>query len=165
MSSDQSIQKDESSESQSRNQLIQQSNNLSTNQSHQFSDCSLEQLRQRQEQFCADRDWHQFHTPRNLLLALVGEVGELSEIFQWKGEVGVGLPEFSEAERTHVGEEMADCLLYLIRMADRCNIDLSAAVLNKIEKNARKYPADQAKGRSDKYHAYQQAKHASQRNK
>ena len=89
------------------------------------------------------------------MLALVGEVGELSEIFQWKGEVTPGLPEFSEHERTHVGEELSDCLLYLVRLADVCGVNLSRAVSDKIAKNAAKYPSDRCRGSADKYTAYQ----------
>mmetsp|Transcript_16496 Transcript_16496/g.24843 ORF Transcript_16496/g.24843 Transcript_16496/m.24843 type:complete len:173 (+) Transcript_16496:85-603(+) len=105
-------------------------------------------------EFAEERDWNQFHLPRNLLLALVGEVGELSEIFQWKGEVKPGCPSFKEEERVHLGEELSDVLLYLIRLADRCNIDLASAVIRKMKMNAEKYPAKQARGRSDKYTAY-----------
>jgi dCTP diphosphatase len=122
-----------------------------------WSPGSLQQIRARQREFAAARDWDQFHTPRNLLLALVGEVGELAEIFQWRGEkASVGLPEFSEAEKHHVGEELSDVLLYLIRLADVCGIDLSEAVLAKIARNAAKYPADKARGSSAKYTAYQE---------
>lgn len=71
----------------------------------------------------------QFHSPRNLLLALVGEVGELSECFQWKGEVAVGLPSFSGKEKQHVGEELADVLIYLVRLADRCDVNLTTATI------------------------------------
>jgi dCTP diphosphatase len=99
----------------------------------------------RQREFAKVRDWDQFHTPRNLALALVGEVGELCEIFQWKGEVEPGLPGFSAREIEHVGEEMSDVLLYLTRMADRCGIDLGEAVVSKLEKNARKYPSEQVR--------------------
>ena len=97
----------------------------------------------------------QFHQPRNLLLALVGEVGELSEIFQWKGEVAPGLPDFLEGERIHVGEELSDCLLYLVRLADVCGINLSQAVSDKIKKNAANYPVERCHGSADKYTAYQ----------
>mmetsp|Transcript_1467 Transcript_1467/g.1939 ORF Transcript_1467/g.1939 Transcript_1467/m.1939 type:complete len:148 (-) Transcript_1467:31-474(-) len=106
-----------------------------------FSSLDLEHLRAKQEQWVNERDWNRFHTPRNLLLALVGEVGELSECFQWKGEVQDGLPDWTEHEKTHLGEEMSDVLIYLTRLADKCGIDLSAAVLRKIELNSRKYPA------------------------
>lgn len=115
---------------------------------------SLERIREDMREFAEERDWNQFHSPRNLLLALVGEVGELSEIFQWKGEVRPGLPKFSDAERVHVGEEMSDVLLYLVRLADRCQIDLASAALRKMRRNAEKYPADKARGKSDKYTKY-----------
>ncbi|OMO55672.1 NTP pyrophosphohydrolase MazG, putative catalytic core [Corchorus capsularis] len=91
--------------------------------------------------FAKERDWDQFHSPRNLLLALVGEVGELSEIFQWKGEVPKGLPDWKEEEKVHLGEELSDVLLYLVRLSDICGIDLGKAALRKVELNAIKYPA------------------------
>lgn len=115
---------------------------------------SLDHFRARMHAFADERDWHQYHTPRNLVLALVGEVGELSELFQWRGEVAPGLPEFSSDERQHVGEELADVLLYLVRLADRCGVDLAAAAEAKMEKNAAKYPAERCKGSSAKYSAY-----------
>jgi dCTP diphosphatase len=70
----------------------------------------------------------------------VGEVGELSEIFQWRGEVDRGLPNWEESDKEHLGEELSDVLLYLIRLADICGIDLADAASKKIVKNAIKYP-------------------------
>jgi len=70
----------------------------------------LEHLRQELADFAKERDWDQFHAPRNLLLAMVGEVGELCECFQWKGEVAEGLPDWKEEKRTHLGQELADIL-------------------------------------------------------
>ncbi|KAE9592141.1 hypothetical protein Lal_00012975 [Lupinus albus] len=102
---------------------------------------SLDLLKQIMAQFAKDRDWDQFHSPRNLLLALVGEVGELSEIFQWKGEVPKGLPDWKEEEKVHLGEELSDVLLYLVRLSDICGVDLGKAALRKVELNAIKYPA------------------------
>ncbi|RXH96407.1 hypothetical protein DVH24_008911 [Malus domestica] len=72
--------------------------------------------------------------------AQVGEVGELSEIFQWKGEVARGLPNWTSDEKEHLEEELSDVLLYLIQLADVCGLDLGQAALTKIVKNARKYP-------------------------
>ncbi|MED6194357.1 hypothetical protein PIB30_027743 [Stylosanthes scabra] len=72
--------------------------------------------------------------------AQVGEVGELSEIFQWKGEVAKGLPNWSEDEKEHLEEELSDVLLYLVQLADVCGLDLGQAALTKILKNANKYP-------------------------
>ncbi|XP_038897239.1 dCTP pyrophosphatase 1 [Benincasa hispida] len=101
---------------------------------------SLEVLRMKMAEFSKERNWDRFHSPRNLLLALVGEVGELSEIFQWKGEVPKGLPEWEEEEKKHLGEELSDVLLYLVRLSDICGIDLAKAALRKLELNAIKYP-------------------------
>eukprot|EP01083_Nonionella_stella_P001874 5380_1 len=117
-------------------------------------DITIDSIKQMISQFASDRDWEQYHTPRNLLLALVGEIGELSEIFQWKGECKTGLPTFSKTEKIHLGEEMADCLIYLCRMADVCGINLKHAVLDKMEKNNNKYPAHIVKGSSKKYTEY-----------
>ncbi|BBH04000.1 hypothetical protein Prudu_015022, partial [Prunus dulcis] len=101
---------------------------------------SLQELRDRLAEFAQVRGWDQYHSPRNLLLALVGEVGELSEIFQWKGEVARGLPNWTCDEKEHLEEELSDVLLYLIQLADVCGLDLGKAALSKIVKNARKYP-------------------------
>ncbi|XP_019854168.1 PREDICTED: dCTP pyrophosphatase 1-like isoform X2 [Amphimedon queenslandica] len=117
------------------------------------SSLSLEQIK-KQNQFSMERDWEQYHTPRNLLLALVGEVGELSEIFQWKGEVDVGLPGWSHKDRAHVGEELSDILIYLIELAEKCHIDLPSAVLRKFELNFKKYPPEKVYGSSKKYTEY-----------
>ncbi|GMH08063.1 hypothetical protein Nepgr_009903 [Nepenthes gracilis] len=112
---------------------------------------TLEELRMKTAEFAKERDWDQFHSPRNLLLALVGEVGELSEIFQWKGEVPRGLPGWSDEERQHLGEELSDVLLYLVRLADICGVDLGKAALRKLELNAIKYPVNLCKGSSKKH--------------
>ena len=123
--------------------------------SRTFSHVTLDSLRATIGRFAEERDWDQFHQPRNLLLALVGEVGELAEIFQWKGETECGLPGWSDREREHLGEELSDVLLYLVRLADRCGIDLAAAAERKMGLNRQKYPADLARGSSAKYTAYE----------
>ena len=76
----------------------------------------------------------QFHTPRNILLAMVGEVGELCECFQWRGDAGAeaGLPGWEEKKRDALGDEMADVLLYLVRLADKCAVDLPGATRRKV---------------------------------
>ncbi|XP_028753713.1 dCTP pyrophosphatase 1-like [Neltuma alba] len=103
-------------------------------------DVSLQEISRRLAEFAEIRGWDQYHSPRNLLLALVGEVGELSEIFQWKGEVEKGLPNWSRDDKEHLEEELSDVLLYLVRLADVCGLDLGQAALTKIVKNAQKYP-------------------------
>ncbi|KAK8812586.1 hypothetical protein WA538_003800 [Blastocystis sp. DL] len=115
---------------------------------------TLEDLRKRIETFAKERDWDQFHTPRNLLLAMMGEVGEVCEIMQWKGEMESGVPELTEDEKVHLGEELSDVLIYLIRLSDRCGVDLPQAALRKMVLNAKKYPADKVKGSSKKYNEY-----------
>ncbi|CAH8261825.1 unnamed protein product [Arabidopsis lyrata] len=102
---------------------------------------SLQTLSKKMDDFAKARDWEKYHSPRNLLLAMVGEVGELSEIFQWKGEVARGCPDWKEEEKVHLGEELSDVLLYLVRLSDACGVDLGKAALRKIELNAIKYPA------------------------
>jgi dCTP diphosphatase len=118
---------------------------------------TLESLRAQLAAFARARDWDQFHTPRNVLLAMCGEVGELAELFQWRGDAGCppGLAPWTEADKTHLGEEMADVLLYLVRLADRCGVDLPRAAEEKLLKNGRKYPADRCRGSAAKYHAYE----------
>ncbi|KAG6475301.1 hypothetical protein ZIOFF_064519 [Zingiber officinale] len=81
---------------------------------------------------------------------LVGEVGELSEIFQWKGEVAKGLPDWGEEEKQHLGEELSDVLLYLVRLSDMCGVDLGEAALRKLDLNAAKYPVHLCKASSMK---------------
>lgn len=84
-------------------------------------------------------------------LKQVGEVGELSEIFQWKGEVPKGLPDWKDEEKQHLGEELSDVLLYLVRLSDICGVDLGKAALRKVELNGLKYPVNLCKGSSRKY--------------
>ena len=120
---------------------------------------SLLAVRNRLRAFAQAREWDQFHTPRNICLALVGEVGELCECFQWKGDAGaaLGLPNWEAKKRDALGEELADVLLYLVRLADKCDVDLAAVTAAKLAKNAQKYPADRVRGSSKKYNEYEAA--------
>lgn len=110
---------------------------------------ALHALRDRLRAFAAERDWDQFHSPKNLAMALIGEAGELIEHFQWLTEEQSRSLDAERRER--VAEELADVLLYLVRLADRLDIDLADAAWRKIEINARKYPADVARGSAKKY--------------
>lgn len=103
------------------------------------------------EQFAADRDWAQFHSPKNLVMALTGEVGELTEIFQWLTEAQSQAAGKDPRTAQAVKDELADVQLYLVRLASVLGIDLNEAVQQKLQKNARKYPVDKAKGSSKKY--------------
>ncbi|XP_066348393.1 uncharacterized protein [Miscanthus floridulus] len=109
-------------------------------------DVSLKELSKKLNDFAKERDWEKYHSPRNLLLAMIAEVGELSELFMWKGEVRKGLADWDEAEKEHLGEELSDVLLYLIRLSDMCGVDLGDAATRKIVKNAVKYPAPSKDG-------------------
>lgn len=101
--------------------------------------------------FAEERDWEQFHSPKNLAMALAGEAGELLEIFQWLTE-----DQSRELSQTIKGkakaeEELADIAIYLIRLCDKLDVDLQKAVDNKIKINSQKYPTALAKGNAIKY--------------
>lgn len=97
-------------------------------------------LRERTRQFARERDWEQFHTPKNLAMALSVEVAELAEHFQWL-QSGADA-ELNDAKRTAIRHELADVLLYLVQLADKMQVDLHAAAVEKMGLNATKYPAD-----------------------
>ncbi|XP_023835343.1 dCTP pyrophosphatase 1 [Salvelinus sp. IW2-2015] len=115
---------------------------------------TIDDIRRMQAEFTDERDWNQFHQPRNLLLAMVGEVGEVSELFQWRGEVTEGLPGWTDSEREHLAHELSDVLIYLVELAEKCHIDLPQAVLRKMALNRLKYPASKVHGSSKKYTEY-----------
>jgi len=110
---------------------------------------SIEELRAALQRFAEDRDWDQFHSPKNLAIALSVEAAELLEHFQWTPEAASEV--LTPDQHGKVREEIADVLLYLIRLADKLNNDLVAAASDKIQVNAAKYPVDKARGSSKKY--------------
>jgi NTP pyrophosphatase (non-canonical NTP hydrolase) len=111
----------------------------------------LDRLQQRLRDFARERDWEQFHSPKNLAVALAVEAAELLEPFQWMQEdESRQLPERA-FEYQQVKEEIADVFIYLVRLADQLQIDLDEVVEQKLARNAEKYPVHLAKGRSDKY--------------
>jgi NTP pyrophosphatase (non-canonical NTP hydrolase) len=114
----------------------------------------FQQLRDDIRQFVAERDWGQFHTPKNLASALCVEAAELLEPFQWlqngsKEELG-------EAKLAAVRHEMADVFVYLMHLADRLDVDMFEAVREKMVLNRRKYPAEQVRGDARKYDEYKE---------
>lgn len=112
----------------------------------------LMMLRDKLRDFALARDWDQFHSPKNLSMALMVEVAEMMEHFQWLTEAqSVGL---AKQDKDAVSEELADILLYLVRLADKLEVDLLDAALLKLEKNAIKYPADLVRGSAKKYSEY-----------
>ena len=112
----------------------------------------IEKLQQRLQAFADQRDWNQFHSPKNLAMALVVEAAELAEHFQWLTQQESYELEAGKLEQ--VGEELADIFVYLVRLADRLGVDLPAAVDRKIELNEQKYPAERVRGSARKYNEY-----------
>lgn len=109
----------------------------------------LEKLRNAVRQFADERDWDQFHSPKSLAIALAVEVAEVLEHFQWlKEEESKNL---SAAKHAEVKAEIADVFIYLVRLADKLNVDLIAAANEKIAANAKKYPIEKSKGSNKKY--------------
>jgi NTP pyrophosphatase (non-canonical NTP hydrolase) len=109
----------------------------------------IERLRDELRRFAAERDWQQFHSPKNLAMALSVEAAELLELFLWKPESPSKVLE--NEERARIREELADVMLYLVRLADQLDIDLLAAADDKLRLNADKYPVERSYGSSKKY--------------
>ena len=113
---------------------------------------SLQHLAEHLRQFAADRDWEQFHSPKNLAMALSVEVAEIAEHFQWLTEEQSR--DLDPAKRSEVAQELADSLIYLVRLADQLGIDLLEAAERKLAVNEQKYPAEQVRGSAKKYSEY-----------
>ncbi len=113
----------------------------------------LQILRERLQCFVAERDWNQFHSPKNLAMAMIVEAAELVEHFQWLTEAQSS--ELPAEKRVQVEQEIADTFIYLLRLADVLGFDLIDAAHRKMDINTLKYPVEKVKGRNDKYTAYQ----------
>jgi NTP pyrophosphatase (non-canonical NTP hydrolase) len=108
----------------------------------------IEDLQHRIREFARERDWEQFHTPKNLAMALSGEVGELVEIFQWlTPEEAAAVMESARAG--DVEDELADVAIYLLRLADVLGVDLLDVTTRKLERNHDRFPASEVSGRAD----------------
>lgn len=103
------------------------------------------------EQFASERNWAQFHSPKNLVMALTGEVGELSEVFQWMTEAESKAAAKNPATAQAVKDELADVLMYLVRLSSVLGVDLNDVVQEKLKINAEKYPVEKSKNTSKKY--------------
>lgn len=110
---------------------------------------TVEALQQRLAAFAAERDWDQFHSPKNLTMGLCSEAGELSEHFRWLTETQSR--ELDPTQHEAVSRELADIQIYLLLLAHKLDIDLLQATAEKIEENAAKYPVEQARGHARKY--------------
>ena len=113
---------------------------------------SLDDLKQRLREFARERDWEQFHSPKNLAMALIVEAGELVEHFQWLTEAQSQA--LDPDKREQVARELADVFIYLVRLADRLDIDLMDAAQRKMVLNAQRYPADKVRGSAKKADDY-----------
>jgi dCTP diphosphatase len=111
---------------------------------------ALEDLAIELRRFAADREWERFHTPKNLAISLAIEVGEVLELVQWSSDAEIAARVESPDGRAAVAEELADVLIYLVRLADVLDIDLLEAASAKIKANAERYPAEEVRGSSAK---------------
>ena len=112
---------------------------------------NLEKVKKELKNFSSDRDWDQFHSVKNLAMALSVECSELLEIFQWMSEEDSNQIKNSPEKLQNVRDEIADVFVYLLRISEKLNIDLELAVTEKMIKNAEKYPIEKARGNSKKY--------------
>lgn len=121
----------------------------------EVADSDFDRIRKQVRQFVVERDWDQFHSPKNLSMALIVEAAELVEHFQWLTEEQSC--DLSPAKLAEVEQELADIQVYLISLAEKLKLDLVSAVEKKLVLNAAKYPADQVRGSSKKYTEYKQS--------
>ncbi len=116
-------------------------------------DTTMEQLKERMADFVRERDWEQYHTPKNLSMSIAIEAAELMEHFQW---LTVEESQNLQPEAlTDIGEELADIVIYSLSMAKALNLDLAETVSKKMDKNILKYPTDKVRGKAHKYTWYQ----------
>jgi NTP pyrophosphatase (non-canonical NTP hydrolase) len=114
---------------------------------------TLQQLKERMADFVRERDWEQYHTPKNLSMSIAIEAAELMEHFQWLTVEGSqNLPAEALAD---IGEELADIVIYSLSLANALKLDLAETVSNKMDKNVRKYPSEKVRGKAHKYTWYQ----------
>ena len=118
-----------------------------------MSEPYINDLQTRLRQFAKDRDWEQFHAPKNLAMALAVEAGELMEHYQWLSEEQS--EQLDPEKLTTVGFEVADVFIFAVRLADRMGIDLADLVEQKIKLNEKKYPVDKVRGSAKKYTEYE----------
>ena len=114
-----------------------------------YKEMDINAIKERLREFADARDWDKFHSPKNLAMALSAEAGELLEVFQWLTEEESRNPDKKVLARAN--EELADVIIYAIRLADKLNVDISRAVEEKIESNGEKYPVEKSKGNAQKY--------------
>lgn len=116
-----------------------------------MSEKTIENLMSMVQKFCGERDWEQFHNPKDLAIGISTEANELLEIFRFKSETDIKKIMGDSEKSEHVEEELADVFFFILRFAQMNNIDLHDALTDKLEKNAKKYPIDMIKGKNLKY--------------
>jgi dCTP diphosphatase len=107
---------------------------------------NLEDLQKRIKKFNSERDWDRFHTPKDLIIALVSEVGELAELYRWLSLEEQNLVHAEPAAKLKIEDEIADIMIYLLTLSYKANIDIYKAVEGKLEKNKAKYPVEKSRG-------------------
>lgn len=112
---------------------------------------TVAELRERVMAFAREREWEQFHSPKNLSMALAAEAGELMEPFLWTDSAGSLAVTRAPDKRAAIEDEIADVVIYALEFANVCGIDLAAAIEAKLAKNAAKYPVEKARGNAKKY--------------
>lgn len=112
---------------------------------------NIQELKERIKEFCELRDWDQYHNPKDLAVGIITEASELLEQFRFKSDVEMERMLSDSEKRTKISEEMADILYFLLRLAQRYNIDISSAFNAKMIQNEQKYPVEKAKGSNKKY--------------
>ena len=114
-----------------------------------MTNIDLEKVNKTLDEFAKDRDWDQFHSPKNLSMALSVEASELVEIFQWLTEEQSY--NLSDSQKQHTKEEVADIAIYLLRICMKLDINLEEVIIEKMKKNEEKYPVEKSKGSAKKY--------------
>jgi dCTP diphosphatase len=115
------------------------------------SNTTIASIKQRVLAFAREREWEQFHSPKNLSMALAAEAGELMEHFLWATPEQSHAVARDPAKRTKIADEVADVVIYALEFANATDLDLAAAIEAKMAANAQKYPVEKARGRADKY--------------
>ncbi|MEJ2199912.1 MAG: nucleotide pyrophosphohydrolase [Desulfuromonadaceae bacterium] len=117
-------------------------------------DTTLQQLKERMAEFVRERDWEQYHTPKNLSMSIAIEAAELMEHFQWL--TVEASQQLAPEALQDIGEELADIVIYSLSLANTLKLDLATTVTKKMEKNIRKYPSEKVRGKAHKYTWYQE---------
>jgi NTP pyrophosphatase (non-canonical NTP hydrolase) len=107
----------------------------------------LNKLREQIKSFNMEREWDQYHNPKDVLVALVSEVGELAECYRWLNEKEISIIHADPEKKKKVEEEIADIIIYLIILSYKTNVDIVKAIEDKLEKNKKKYPVEKARGK------------------